>query len=72
MYAVHCWRTPRPLADRAVVASVLLGLGFAFKLYPGAFVPLALLVLTAPGRGAPRTGGAPRGSSGPPCSRSCW
>jgi uncharacterized membrane protein len=54
VYAVHCWRTPRPLADRAVVASVLLGLGFAFKLYPGAFVaPLALLVLTAPGRGAP-------------------
>ena len=40
--------------DRAVVAAVLLGLGFAFKLYPGAFVaPLALLVLTAPGRGAP-------------------
>jgi uncharacterized membrane protein len=54
VYAVHMWRTPRPLADRAVVAAVLLGLGFAFKLYPGAFVlPLALLVLTAPGRGAP-------------------
>jgi uncharacterized membrane protein len=54
VYAVHAWRTPRPLADRAVVAAVLLGLGFAFKLYPGAFVlPLALLVLTAPGRGAP-------------------
>ena len=53
VYAVHGWRTTRPLADRAVVASVLLGLGFAFKLYPGAFVaPLALLVLTAPGRGA--------------------
>ena len=52
VYAVHGWRTPRPLADRAVVAAVLLGLGFAFKLYPGAFVaPLALLVLTAPGRG---------------------
>jgi uncharacterized membrane protein len=33
---------------------VLLGLGFAFKLYPGAFVlPLALLVLTSPGRDAP-------------------
>jgi uncharacterized membrane protein len=35
------------------VAGVLLGLGFAFKLYPGAFVlPLALYVLTAsrPGR----------------------
>jgi uncharacterized membrane protein len=55
VYAVHTWRTPRPLADRAVVAAVLLGLGFAFKLYPGAFVlPLTLLVLTAPGRGAPR------------------
>jgi uncharacterized membrane protein len=54
VYAVHAWRTPRPLADRAVVAAVLLGLGFAFKLYPGAFVlPLALLVLTAGGRGAP-------------------
>jgi hypothetical protein len=54
VYAVHAWRTSRPLADRAVVAAVLLGLGFAFKLYPGAFVlPLALLVLTAPGRGAP-------------------
>ena len=49
VYAVHAWRTARPLADRAVVAAVLLGLGFAFKLYPGAFVlPLALLVLTAP------------------------
>jgi uncharacterized membrane protein len=54
VYAVHGWRTPRPLVDRAVVAAVLLGLGFAFKLYPGAFVvPLTLLVLTAPGRGAP-------------------
>jgi uncharacterized membrane protein len=54
VYAVHAWRSPRRLADRALVAAVLLGLGFAFKLYPGAFVlPLALLVLTAPGRGAP-------------------
>jgi uncharacterized membrane protein len=54
VYAVHGWRTTRPLVDRAVLASVLLGVGFAFKLYPGAFVaPLALLVLTAPGRGAP-------------------
>ena len=54
VYAVHAWRTPRRLADRAVVAAVLLGLGFAFKLYPGAFVlPLMLLVLTAPGRGMP-------------------
>ena len=53
VYAVHGWRTARPLRERAVVAGVLLGLGFAFKLYPGAFVaPLALLVLAAPGRGA--------------------
>ena len=43
----------RSLVDRASVAAVLLGLGFALKLYPGAFVlPLALHVLTAsrPGR----------------------
>jgi hypothetical protein len=54
VYAVHAWSTPRPLVDRAVVAAVLLGLGFAFKLYPGIFVlPLALLVLTARGQGAP-------------------
>ncbi|OLT17648.1 hypothetical protein BJF78_12745 [Pseudonocardia sp. CNS-139] len=53
VYAVHGWRTERPLAFRATVAGVLLGLGFAFKLYPGAFVlPLALYVLTSsrPGR----------------------
>ena len=38
----------RPLVDRATAGAVLLGLGFAFKLYPGAFVlPLALYVLTA-------------------------
>jgi uncharacterized membrane protein len=38
----------RPLADRATASAVLLGLGFAFKLYPAAFVlPLALYVLTA-------------------------
>ncbi|HEY0637976.1 MAG TPA: hypothetical protein VGD67_10040 [Pseudonocardiaceae bacterium] len=37
----------RPLMDRATAAAVLLGLGFAFKLYPGAFVlPLALYVAT--------------------------
>ncbi|WP_433277227.1 glycosyltransferase family 87 protein [Pseudonocardia xinjiangensis] len=48
VFAVHGWRTDRPLAQRGVVAAVLLGLGFAFKLYPGAFVlPLALYVLTA-------------------------
>jgi len=63
VYAVHTWRTDRPLVDRASVAAVLLGLGFALKLYPGAFVlPLALYVLTAsrPGtldwRGALRVG----------------
>lgn len=38
----------RPLEQRATAAAVLLGLGFAFKLYPGAFVlPLALYVLAA-------------------------
>jgi uncharacterized membrane protein len=38
----------RPLVERATAGAVLLGLGFAFKLYPGAFVlPLALYVLTA-------------------------
>ncbi|MBB5960555.1 putative membrane protein [Saccharothrix tamanrassetensis] len=49
VYVVHRgWgRTPRPLIDRAVVAAVLLGLGFAFKIYPAAFVlPLCLYVLT--------------------------
>ena len=43
----------RPLVERGMVAGALLGLGFAFKLYPGMFVlPLALYVLTAnrPGR----------------------
>ncbi len=38
----------RPVRERATAAAVLLGIGFAFKLYPGAFVlPLALYVLTA-------------------------
>jgi hypothetical protein len=42
----------RPLVDRAVVASVLLGLGFAFKIYPALFVlPLLLYVLTGGFRG---------------------
>ena len=54
VYAVHGWRTHRPPADRAVVAAVLLGLGFAFKVYPGIFVlPLALFVLTAGGPDRP-------------------
>ncbi len=46
VFAVHGWRTSRPLPDRAVVAAVLLGVGSAFKLYPAAFVlPLAAYVL---------------------------
>ncbi len=37
----------RPLISRATVAAVLLGLGFAFKVYPAIFVlPLMLYVLT--------------------------
>jgi uncharacterized membrane protein len=41
----------RPLLTRATAAAVLLGLGFAFKLYPAIFVlPLMLYVLTG-GRG---------------------
>jgi len=53
VYVVHGWRTRRSLRHRATIAAVLLGIGFAFKLYPGAFVaPLMLYVLTAsrPGR----------------------
>ncbi len=53
VYVVHGRRTSRPLADRATIAAVLLGIGFAFKLYPGAFLlPLALYVLVTatPGR----------------------
>lgn len=69
LYAFHNWDLPvvacsvgavfvvhsrrGTLQQRAVVASVLLALGFAFKLYPGIFVlPLALYVLTTarPGR----------------------
>jgi uncharacterized membrane protein len=51
VYAVHRgWGkagVDRPIVRRAMVASVLLGLGFAFKLYPALFVlPLALFVLT--------------------------
>jgi uncharacterized membrane protein len=42
----------RPLLHRAIFASVLLGLGFAFKLYPAIFVaPLMLYVLTGGYRG---------------------
>jgi hypothetical protein len=53
VYVVHSRGADRPLADRAVVAAVLLGLGFALKLYPGAFVlPLALHVLAQSRPGA--------------------
>ncbi|MEU4442672.1 hypothetical protein AB0K14_00720 [Actinosynnema sp. NPDC050801] len=59
VYVVHRgWgRRERPLVDRAVVASVLLGIGFAFKIYPAIFVlPLCLYVLTGGpgGRSLPR------------------
>ena len=41
----------RPLIDRATMTAVLLGIGFAFKLYPAIFVlPLMFYVLTG-GRG---------------------
>ncbi|MFN2496372.1 MAG: hypothetical protein ABR608_10775 [Pseudonocardiaceae bacterium] len=47
VWVVHARWLDRPLAERGVVAGVLLGIGFAFKLYPAAFVaPLALYVLT--------------------------
>jgi uncharacterized membrane protein len=43
----------RPLRDRAAAGAVLLGLGFAFKVYPAIFVlPLALYVLTGGAAGA--------------------
>lgn len=63
LYAFHNWELPvvattvgavavmatrLPLRVRAVVAAVLLGIGFCLKLYPGAFVlPLAAHVLYA-------------------------
>ncbi|MFC4854940.1 glycosyltransferase family 87 protein [Actinophytocola glycyrrhizae] len=58
----------RPLLTRATVAAVLLGLGFAFKVYPAIFVlPLMLYVLTggrggaeSPGRAGPDWKGALR------------
>ena len=51
VYVVHSgWGkhgASRSLVDRAAVAAVLLGLGFAFKVYPAIFVlPLMLYVLT--------------------------
>lgn len=88
LYAFHNWELPVvcttvaavavmvpnrwPLRRRAMIAAVLLGLGFCFKIYPAIFVPpLMLYVLTGgdPGsgdngrtrldiRGALATGGA--------------
>lgn len=61
VYVVHGRSGTRPLADRAAVAAVLLGLGFALKLYPGAFVlPLALYVLAQSRPGALDWWGAAR------------
>lgn len=52
VWVMHGWRTDRTVAERGTVAAVLLGLGFAFKLYPAAFVlPLAAYVLTSRGDG---------------------
>ena len=52
VYVVHRgWSEGADCVDRATVAAVLLGLGFAFKVYPAIFVlPLMLYVLTG-GRG---------------------
>lgn len=51
VFAVHRWNAP--LRKRATLAAVLLGAGFAFKIYPGAFVlPLALYALTGGRDGA--------------------
>ncbi|RKT84565.1 glycosyltransferase family 87 protein [Saccharopolyspora antimicrobica] len=47
VFVVHRW-TSAPLRRRATVAAVVLGLGFALKIYPALFVlPLALYVLTS-------------------------
>ena len=72
VYVVHSGRSERPLADRGAVAAVLLGLGFAFKLYPGAFVlPSRCTCSRRPGRG----GWTGRARCGSACSRRaprCW
>ncbi|QUH05634.1 DUF2029 domain-containing protein [Saccharopolyspora erythraea] len=50
VFVVHRW-TSVPLRRRAMLGAVLLGAGFAFKIYPGLFVlPLALHVLTSGSR----------------------
>lgn len=52
VFVTHRW-TSASLRRRAVSAAVILGVGFAFKIYPGLFVvPLALYVLTGGRRGA--------------------
>jgi uncharacterized membrane protein len=60
VFVLHGLRREVPLPTRATAAAVLLGLGFAVKLYPGAFLlPLALYVLTRgrpPGAGLDVTG----------------
>ncbi|RRO13834.1 DUF2029 domain-containing protein [Saccharopolyspora rhizosphaerae] len=65
VYVMHRWRAP--LARRSTVAAVLLGLGFALKVYPAIFVlPLALHVFTEGGRdwrGAVRVAGAAAGTA---------
>ena len=63
---------PQSLRQRATLAAVLLGLGFAFKLYPGAFVaPLMLYVLTTARPGSRDWWGA-AASRSPPPPRWCW
>ncbi|MGH3979319.1 MAG: glycosyltransferase family 87 protein, partial [Pseudonocardiaceae bacterium] len=53
VWVMHRPRGPdRSPAGRGVIAAVLLGLGFALKLYPAVFVlPLAIYVLTSAERG---------------------
>jgi uncharacterized membrane protein len=59
VFAMH--RAGRlPLRRRAILSAMLLGVGFAFKIYPGLFVlPLALHVLTG-GRGGAQQPGPQR------------
>ncbi|WP_424183581.1 glycosyltransferase family 87 protein [Actinokineospora sp. G85] len=55
----------RPLRQRAYASAVLLGLGFAFKIYPAIFVlPLMLYVLTGGRGGAELVGGKARDWAG--------
>ncbi|MFC7342641.1 glycosyltransferase 87 family protein [Saccharopolyspora griseoalba] len=68
IHLVHRPGSTAPLRRRATWAGVLLGVGFAVKIYPAIFVlPLALYVLTSgPGRdwrGALRVAGAAAGTA---------